>query len=77
LKLDYTELSDITDKTLNDGIKATKIYFTPSINDVYVDSTITENLNGITFTSDKPLNKYLDIKDNHPIDRITDKNIEV
>ncbi len=57
LKLDYLELTDITDKTLNevidkldifntifkyengivnskDGIKSTKIYFTPSINEM-------------------------------------------
>jgi hypothetical protein len=68
LKLDYTELSDITDQTLNEvldefdnlntifkyenstfgnkgEIKVSKIYFTPSINDIYVDSTITETLN--------------------------------
>ena len=96
LKLDYTELTDITDKTLNEvideldnlntifkyenstfadkaGIKATKIYFTPSIENIYVESTITETVNDITFESTKSLNKYLDIKDNHPITRVSDK----
>jgi hypothetical protein len=99
LKLDYTELTDITDKTLNEvideldnlttifkyenntfgtkgGIKATDIYFTADIDKIHVKSTITDGVDDITFsdgTTGKTLNKYLDIKDNHPIDRISDK----
>jgi hypothetical protein len=96
LKLDYNELTDITDKTLNEvidefdnlntifnyengifsdkgGIQVSKIYFTPSIDNIFVESTITETLNGINFDGTKSLNKYLDINDNHPIDRVVDK----
>ena len=99
LKLDYTELTDITDKTLNEvideldnlntifkyenntfgdkgGIKATDIYFTADINKIHVGSTITDTVDDITFsdgTTGKTLNQYLDIKDNHPIDIISDK----
>ena len=99
LKLDYTELTDITDKTLNEvideldnlntifkyqnslvndkaGIKCVDLYLTPSINNIHIGSTITETVNDITFsdgTTGKTLNKYLDIKDNHPITRETDK----
>ncbi len=99
LKLDYTELTDITDKTLNEvidefdnlntifkyenftfndkgGIKATDIYFTPGIDKIHIGSTIKDTTNGVTFsdgTTGKTLNQHLDIKDNHPIDRISDK----
>jgi hypothetical protein len=99
LKFDYTELLDITDKTLNEvideldnlntifkyenntfgdkgGLKATDIYFTDDINKIHIGSTITDTVDDITFsdgTTGKTLNKYLDIKDNHPIDRISDK----
>jgi hypothetical protein len=71
LKLDYTELTDITDKTLNEvideldnlntvfkyenavindkaGIKTTKLYLTPSINDILIGATITETVHGTT-----------------------------
>jgi hypothetical protein len=102
LKLDYTELLDITPKTVNEiidemdnltaifkyennifgtkgGIKATDIYFTADIDKIHVKSTITDGVDETTFSdgsgtsAGKTLNKYLDIKDNHPIDRITDK----
>jgi hypothetical protein len=58
------------------GIKATDIYFTADINKIHVGSTITDTADDITFsdgTTGKTLNKYLDIKDNHPITRESDK----
>jgi hypothetical protein len=40
---------------------------------MFLESTITETTDGITITGTKSLNKYLDIKGNHHIVRISDK----
>ena len=81
LKLDYTELTDITDKTLEQvideldnfstifkwelstfsgdkaGIKASKLYLTPSIDNILIGATLTDAYDGTIFSGGTSLNK--------------------
>ena len=93
LGLDYQDMTDLTDKTLEEvvnelddffeiykyendllgnkaAIKVTNLYLSQDINNIKVGTTITSGLDGLTVTGGKALNEYLDIKDNHPIERI-------
>jgi hypothetical protein len=95
LGLDYQDMSDLTDKTLEEvinqlddffeiykyendvlgnkaAIKATDLYLSQNLNKIHVGTTISNGLDGLTATGGKTLNEYLDIKDNHPIERIND-----
>ncbi len=54
------------------AIKATDLYLSQNLNKIRIGATITSGLDGLTVTGGKTLNEYLDIKDNHPIERIND-----
>ncbi len=55
------------------GIKASKLYLSPSIDNILIGATLTDAYDGTVFSGGTTLNKYLDIKDNHPITRESDK----